>query len=262
MITFMNSGRLGRFGNQMFQYASLMGIAKKLGYDYGVNYSNKHHEEGLHFLLPDVFEKLSAKDCSNYFPQNYLREPTWEFNEYMFTIPDNTDILGYFQSEKYFEHCKDDVAKEFTFKQEIEEKIQSKRKLISDPVISLHIRLGDYKNYPTKFPIPDINYYKQGLEHLPKDVPIYIFSDEPNEAKNIFSSLNKNVSVIEGQKNWEDMCLMKMCEWHIIANSSFSWWGAWLGNSKKVVAPATWFGDAPEMPKNWSDIYCEGWEII
>ena len=262
MISFMNSGRLGRFGNQMFQYASLMGIAKKLGYEYGVNYSNKHHEEMLHFLLPDVFENLSAKDCNGIFQQNYLREPTWQFNDYMFKIQDNTDIFGYFQSEKYFEHCKEDVKKEFTFKPQIKEKIQTKRDEISDPVISLHIRLGDYKNYPTKFPIPNIQYYTQGLEKCPKDLPIYIFSDEPTEAKNIFSSLNRNTFVVEEQKNWEDMCLMNMCNYHIIANSSFSWWGAWLADSKLVVAPKQWFGLDPEMPQTWDSVYADGWHIL
>jgi len=58
------------------------------------------------------------------------------------------------------------------------------------------------------------------------------------------------------------MCLMTMCDYHIIANSSFSWWGAWLSESKKVIAPSQWFGAAQGMPKNWSDIYCKDWIIL
>jgi hypothetical protein len=55
---------------------------------------------------------------------------------------------------------------------------------------------------------------------------------------------------------------MSLCDYHVIANSSFSWWGAWLGESKKVIAPSQWFGESPDMPKNWSDIYCKDWIII
>ena len=58
------------------------------------------------------------------------------------------------------------------------------------------------------------------------------------------------------------MCTMSLCEHHVIANSSFSWWGAWLSPAKKVYSPARWFGDSPNVPKNWSDIYCKGWKII
>jgi hypothetical protein len=59
-----------------------------------------------------------------------------------------------------------------------------------------------------------------------------------------------------------DLCMITKCEYHIIANSSFSWWGAWLAKSKKVIAPKTWFGGAPGMPKDWSDVYCENWISI
>jgi hypothetical protein len=67
---------------------------------------------------------------------------------------------------------------------------------------------------------------------------------------------------VENTNKYIDMCLMTMCNYHIIANSSFSWWGAWLSNSKQVIAPSKWFGPANHMPKNWSDVYCEKWIVI
>lgn len=262
MITFMTSGRLGRFGNQMFQYASTMGIAKYLGYEYGANYSNTSDQEYLHFLLPDVFKQLTAKDCSNHIPQHFIKEPTWHFNPVMFTIPDNTDLFGYFQSEKYFIHCKDEIKKEFVFKDEIIDSVKNIRQSIKDPVISIHMRLGDYKNYPTKHPICSFDYYQNALELLPKDITIFVFSDEPDLAKEKLNELNRKHIVIENMSGPRHMCLMNMCDYHIIANSSFSWWGAWLAESKLVIAPKQWFGPDPEMPKIWDSVYCEGWKTI
>jgi hypothetical protein len=258
----MNSGRLGRFGNQMFQYASTMGIAKSLGFDYGANYSNKSEHEYLHFLLPDVFVKLTAKDCSNHMPRHFIKEPTWHFNEFMFQIKDNTDIFGYFQSEKYFVKFKDDIKKEFIFKDEIKDTVSSIRKSVSDPVISIHMRLGDYKNYPTKHPICSFEYYENALELLPKDLMVFIFSDEPELAKERLSKLNRKHLVVDNMSGPHHMCLMNMCDYHIIANSSFSWWGAWLANSKQVIAPKKWFGEDHEMPKIWDSIYCENWITV
>jgi len=262
MITFSRSGMLGRFGNQMFQYASTMGIAKKLGYEYGANYSNRNENEYLHFLLPDVFESLSAKDCSNHITQHFIKEPTWHFSESMFLIQDNTDLFGYFQSEKYFEHCKGDIKKEFIFKSDIIDTVKPLRNKITDPVISVHMRLGDYKNYPTKHPICSFEYYTNSLELLPKDLTLFVFSDEPELAKEKLKGLNRDAVIIPNMSGQYHMCLMNMCDYHIMANSSFSWWGAWLAESKKTIAPKKWFGGDPEMPKIWDSVYCKEWIVI
>jgi hypothetical protein len=207
---------------------------------------------------------LSAKDCINVetfydFIEPY---PIVDFNSKIFKIEDNTNLHGYFQTEKYFINFKNDILNEFTFKKEIKEKAKDIRSITQEPVISVHLRLGDYKNLVDKHPICGIEYYKKALEHIPNDLLIIAFSDEPEIAKNIFNSLNRKYFIVEETDQYIDMCLMTMCDYHIIANSSFSWWGAWLSNTNKVIAPSQWFGNSPEMPKNWSDIYCNDWIII
>ena len=126
-------------------------------------------------------------------------------------------------------------------------------------MISLHIRRGDYTANPNH-PTQDIEYYRQALNQMP-DLPVIVFSDDPEwcNQQEFFSS--DRFAISEGNATDADLCLMSLCKYHIIANSSFSWWGAWLANSKKVIAPKVWFG--PSLPQHdTSDLYCEGWETI
>jgi hypothetical protein len=122
--------------------------------------------------------------------------------------------------------------------------------------------LGDYTNLQDKHPICKKEYYDEALNNLPDDLCIFVFSDNPNQAENIFSSLKRKMVFPETNDKYIDMCLMSLCDYHIIANSSFSWWGSWLSNSKKTIAPSEWFGASPDMPKDWRDIYCNGWKVI
>lgn len=262
MITFKLLGRYGRMGNQMFQYATLYSIAKTRGYEFGVPYQLKSPNKYLNFYLNECFPNLSAKDCSSSILMHVAKEHNFEYNAGIFGIPDNTDIIGYFQSEKYFKNYKNEILKEFNFSENIQEKANDIRSLTKDQVISVHLRLGDYKNLSDRHPICSIEYYKKALEKLPEDLLIFAFSDEPNIAKNLFDSLNRKYHLVDINDQFTEMCLMTKCDYHVIANSSFSWWGSWLSNSKKTIAPGVWFGDCNDMPKNWSDIYCDGWDVI
>lgn len=262
MITFNNLGRYGRMGNQMFQYATLYSIAKTRGYEFGIPYRLKSSNPYFNLCLDECFKNLSAKDSTGILPQYNAQERNFSYNPGIFGISDNTDIVGYFQSEKYFKDYRNQLLKEFKFNDDVYEKSLDIRSVTKDPVISMHLRLGDYKNLVGKHPICGIEYYKNALKELPEDLFIIAFSDEPNAAKELFDLLGRKYYLPESNDQYVDMCAMTLCEYHVIANSSFSWWGAWLGESKQVVSPATWFGDSPEMPKNWSDIYCKGWKIV
>jgi hypothetical protein len=103
-------------------------------------------------------------------------------------------------------------------------------------------------------------YFVEALSKLPKDIPVIVFSDDPKwcQRQDIFS--DDRFMISESSDNIHDMCLMTMCQYHIIAASTFSWWGAWLADSKKVIAPASWFG--PEADCDDSDLIPDEWERI
>lgn len=262
MITFNNMGRYGRTGNQMFQYATLYSIAKTRGYDFGIPFERKSENPYLNLSLTDGFSKLSAKDSSRVIPQYVAQERQFTYNPGIFGIKDNTDIIGYFQSEKYFKDYRNQLLKEFEFSEDVKQKASDILNITKKPTVSVHIRLGDYENLKDKHPICSQDYYIEAFKHMPEDCFVFIFSDDNKKAFDLFKFMNKQFLFPETNNQFIDMCLMSMCDYHIIANSSFSWWGAWLSNSKKVVAPHEWFGNSPDMPKNWSDIYCSDWVIV
>lgn len=262
MITFNNIGSYGRFGNQLFQYATLFAIAKKRGFEFGVPFLKRNNDEFHDFCLQDCFDNLSAKDSSYIKNNKMAMENNFSYNPGIFGIEDNTDIFGYFQSEKYFSEYSLDLIKEYEFKKDIKEKSLLIRSLTCTEAISVHVRLGDYIQQPNNHPVCSIEYYNEALKKLPDDKLIFVFSDDNAKASEYFSKMGIKYVLPETNDKFVDMCLMSLCDYHIIANSSFSWWGAWLSNSKKTIAPSKWFGPAEHMPKNWSDIYCPKWEII
>lgn len=267
MITFNQLGNLGRLGNQMFQYASLRGIAANRGYDFSIPPEHvfgeidpnvKNSETNIH----TTFDLSKCNNVGNPILYERVEESGYRFDENIFNnCPDNVDLYGYFQSEKYFKHIEDEIRKDFTFDSGL---IESCRELVdgeigSNEAISLHVRRGDYLHLQSFHPTPSIEYYTEALKMFPV-VPVFLFSDDPDWCmrQDLFSDDRFLVS-----KNSVDfdLCLMSMCKYHIIANSSFSWWGAWLSKSKEVVAPKVWFG--PSLPDHdTSDLYCEGWETL
>lgn len=262
MITYNSIGKYGRFGNQMFQYATLFAIAKERGYEFGVPHQLKSDNEYLNFCLLECFSNLSAKDSTNIKNVNKAQERQFTYNPGIFGISNNTDICGYFQSEKYFINYREQLLIEYNFNKDIQQKAFDMRSLTKNKAISIHLRLGDYLNLQDCHPVCSIEYYQEALKMLPDDLLIYVFSDDIEKATKFFDFINRKVVFTESNDKYVDMCLMSLCDYHIIANSSFSWWGSWLSNSKKTIAPAKWFGDSPTVPKNWSDIYCKDWIIL
>lgn len=264
MIMFRFLGEWGRLGNQLFQYSTLFAIAKKNGYEIGVPLHHKKENPYMNFYLDDCFEDLNVKPCLNQRCDYEYFEPypNTKFNPQVLDLPDHTNIHGYFQSEKYFKDYRKDLLKQLTFKKDISDTAKRYRDCISEDCISVHVRMGDYFRFPNKHPICNYDYYQQAFDMMPKDIPIILFSDSLEHAIQLIKPFNKKMFIFDTKNDFVELCLMSMCNYHIIANSSFSWWGSWLSKSKKTVAPSQWFGPDEDMPKNWDDIYCEGWSII
>jgi len=274
MIGFNYIGRLGRLGNQMFQYAALRGISANRGFNFCFPYYANAVDDGIGNMLRtelfDCFEMSSVTDLNL---QNIDSErPTvseggFEFNETLFNeCPDWVTLYGFFQTEKYFKNVEDTIRKDFTFKKEIldpcKEMMGSFYSDNVDPtIVSLHIRRTDYLTNSCNHTPLGMDYYEKALSEFHEDAPVIIFSDDPTWCKEQELFSDERFLVSENTSGHIDLCLMSLCTDFIIANSTFSWWGAWLANGKKVIAPSKWFGPNNQN-LNTKDLYLSHWKII
>lgn len=267
MLSFNHFGNLGRLGNQMFQYASLKGIANHRNYDFiipprdvfgnldpVVKYSDT--------CIYDCFELESVNMGLTQYPR--LSESTFGFDENIYyNCPDNIDLIGYFQCEKYFEHIEEEILNDFKFKNEIQKVSEEIFSQLFDSrdIISLHIRRGDYTTNPNH-PLQTLEYYEKSLSYFDENFPVIIFSDDPEWCNNQQIFEPDRFFISEGGDTRVDLCLMSLCSYHIIANSSYSWWGSYLAKSKKTIAPSNWFGDELKKTKDTNQLYRKDWIVI
>lgn len=266
MIGFNHIGKLGQLGNQMFQYAATLGVARKLDIPFTIPNHKEIFDDGIGNKL-----RIELFDCFDIQPDsigvldtgNVLAERGFEFNKTIFNLDSSVDfcLYGFFQTEKYFEHCSDEVRKQFTFKKQIVEDCKNIIKDIFDDPIALHIRRGDFLINSGNHYNQSLEYYENALSKFDSDRQVVIFSDDPKwcMSQDLFSSDRFIVSESAGP--YHDLYLMTQCSDFIIANSTFSWWGAWLANRGNVIAPKKWFG-----PNNshldTKDLYPNHWEIL
>ena len=254
-ITFSALGKYGRLGNQMFQYALLVGVKEKIGAEIIMDPSLN--------VPSSIFEYFNIKETVFQDTEitNYFYEKNFSFDPEVYEIVEDIDYKGHFQSEKYFKHCEDTIRSEFTYREHITEEV--KNFLLpyqNKTLVSIHVRRGDYLALPHAHPVCSLEYYRQAMDFLNEtDVQFVCVSEDPVWCKenlivdNIVFSYNYSNPIF-------DMCLMSNCHNHIISNSTFGWWGAWLSNNpdKKVIAPKRWFGQMYE-DRGWitEDIYCD-----
>lgn len=175
---------------------------------------------------------------------------------------------GFWQTEKYFKNIEDDIRKEITLIKPLSGYSQKIMEMIrNSSAVSLHVRRGDYITRPDAAVFHgtcSLEYYKNAIEHISKKVSLphfFLFSDDPEWTRENFKWLPFPFTCVKNpsEKNYEDLILMSSCKHHIIANSSFSWWGAWLNSRKDkiVIAPEKWFANAPKndtrdlLPETW-----------
>jgi hypothetical protein len=283
MLAFNQIGNLGRLGNQMFEYAAVRGIAAHHEYDWCIPPFNikgiENYSLSNCFKLESVFENnLSIRE--NF---SYVQERFFHFDQELFdNCPDNVSLHGFFQSEKYFKHIKDIIRKDFSFHDEI---INPCLEFISDVIdpIFLHVRRGDpnlvdprgfkwsYTQCGEQHPVQPLEYYEKALAEFDDEQPVIVFSDSPEWVKEQEFFSGDRFLISEPQEKYSDgsytpyadLCLMSLCSHAIIANSTLSWWGAWLieNKNKKIIAPKMWFGSA-YADKDTKDLIPEKWILI
>jgi hypothetical protein len=244
MLSCNSLGNLGRLANQMFQYASLKGIAIHHGYEFCIPPKEIFGTIDLmvnkDMNLYDIFD-IQNKNNIQLTENIIFEEKTFNFDENLFfNCPDNVDLKGYYQTEKYFKHIENQIREDFTFKDELNLDCNNFIDSLNDEVISLHIRRGDYM-IDQNHPVQSLKYYQKALDMLPKNLPVLVFSDDFDWCSNQKLFDNDRFMISQKSSVDADLCMMSMCDYHIIANSSLSWWGSWLAKSKKTIAPKNWF---------------------
>jgi len=265
MITHNSIGYSGRLGNQMFQYATLKAVSletnlpcfipdnTKIKLDGAFDFTNN---EWIKYKL-DLLDGFEITTSLLNVQSNLLyQEKGFMFESEIFDINDNTAIEGYFQSYKYFDKYKECILNEFTFKKEILNKCYN---IISkyQNAVSIHVRRGDYVKHPGFWTITP-EYLQEALNQFTnQEYTFLIFSDDIKWCEQIFP---EGVVFIKDNNQFEDLCLMSLCQHNIIANSSYSWWGAYLNKNenKRVIAPSNWFTN----PKPLNDLYPKNWITI
>ena len=277
-------GRMGRYCNQMSQYAALKGIASNMGYDYCIPLNADPVDDGIGNMqyneLFDSFDLSHVKIgiiepsyMSNDSPLQrqaremnmYITETKHSFNEDIFNdCPDNVTLKGYFQTENYFKHIEDEVREDFTFNPGILLPCQEMISTMDSP-IAIHIRRTDYIMNQANHHNLSLKYYETALKEFDSDRNVIVFSDDPTWCKEQDLFQDDRFIVSENTDNRIDLCLMSLCSDFIIANSSFSWWGAWLSanKDKKVIAPTEWFGTTGYTKNHdTSDVVPDEWVRI
>lgn len=284
----------GGIGNQMFQYAAGRSLAKRHDTQLKLDISSFHFYTPRQYkLFPfHIIEdfasikdrRLIIRPSSSF--KNFLnainlkltgntpiffkKELYFHFDPEVLALPDNIYLDGYYQSEKYFKDSELVIRREFTLKKPLDTVNEKMGKQISScESVSVHVRRGDYISNPKTNAYHGTclqEYYCQAIDMIKDrlDNPcFYYFSDDPTWVKeNLNAKYPGTIIDFNGpDKDYEDMGLMKLCKYHITANSSFSWWGAWLSENrdKLVIAPKKWFNqphlDTKDLiPSSWIQI--------
>jgi hypothetical protein len=265
---------IGGLGNQLFQYATAKALAIKnndsLRLDVSAFSTYKTHAYGLHHF--NTSRKTYKNKTSKFMRKLYYKlkryknyyEPAFNYNPQLLETKYHTLFLnGYFQSEQYFLDCRDVILKDLKVVSALKPETQALIKEVQAcNSVSVHIRRGDYLLHELHNTSKEV-YYNKALDYIISHVtsPVYyLFSDDMDWVKANFKTNSKTVyvDINDAASNYEDLSIMSHCKHNIIANSSFSWWGAWLNENpdKIVTAPEVWFNDdtmdySDVVPKSW-----------
>lgn len=257
----------GGLANMLIQMAAVKSIAidnqtdcsfPNLEYQLNlINDETWHNPKVKHaFEYNIIFEKMNTSQ-----PTKRIGLIQFPFDYKKIEVPKDNDyyIDGFFQCEKYFIHNRKELLEWFKMPIRIKEKIDLEYShLFKQKTTSIHVRRGDYIKFPNHHPVKTLDYYNTCIENIKNETDLFIiFSDDIEWCKNNIKL--DNCVYIENERDYIEIYLMSLCNNNIIANSSFSWWGAWLNKNenKKVFGPKIWFGPEKNFPSQ--DILPESW---
>ena len=288
---------LGGLGNQLFQYAMGRSLASRTGSELklDLDWFASEGAPGRSFLLdrfnihyrvatdPDIrallrWRRLLGRDLHEalvpFHRKKYIRLRDFEpFREKYRTLGGNVYLEGYWTDERYFRDMSHELRSEFTLRGELSPYHRRMSEAIAgSESVSVHVRRGDYVTHDRFRPIFDIcnrEYYAKAIDEIVRTVPdprFFVFSDDIEWARRHLRTGHDTayVSQADGDSPDEELVLMSLCRHNIIANSTFSWWGAWLNRNegKRVVAPGKWFNIPGRnggecVPASWTKIEIE-----
>jgi len=284
---------VGGLGNQLFQAAAGMCAAHRLNAKLIFDISSYKTDKRRTYELEPFAHEAQILDCATPSVFDYWRllqpsrksvPPNWNgkiWQQSGFTYDDefeqilpNTYLIGYFQSPNYFSGIEPLVRKAFNLEplcSEIGRKWQDSIQTNSAPVIGIHLRRGDFISDPKAAKVHnalDYHYYKLATYIARRlagaKARFMVVSDDHGAAKEFFSHLD-DIDIVTGTNMFDDMHLLGQCHYRIIANSSFSWWAAWLGNQETsglTIAPRWWFTRQRMMHTPTCDLTPDGWVIV
>jgi len=261
----------GGLGNQLFIYAAGRSLALK--HDVPLIFDTSWYKTGKRKLLLEEFTiagTLVASDLSGADDGIGYNQEEWGFYEHFFACAGNKFLSGWWQSEKFFLHAAETIRKDLTFRNSLvlrqaQESLGKLRRSDHDSVVALHVRRGDYVAHSQtgRFRLLPASYYQSAMDEFEGN-PLYLFfSDDTAWCHEHFQG--PSVKICSEDDPLKSFALMSLCDHFVIANSTFSWWGAWLGESKttRIYTPAhnSWFGPA-KADYRTEDIIPERWRSL
>jgi hypothetical protein len=247
MNGYVSSHLQGGLGNYLFQISAAYGVSIRDNKELKIDISDiAIVHSPLELYSNNIFRNITFGEIVNFesihssehSPISYLNIPV---------VNGNLKLDGYYQNEKYFKQYRNEILNLFKIDEATNQYLNEKYSDITfENTCSIHVRRGNYVERQNFHPLQTIEYYKQAISIIGEESLFLIFSDDIEWCK-INLDFIKNKIFISGNLDYQDLYLMSMCNHNIIANSSFSWWGAWLNkhNNKAVIYPSYWFNNGP-----------------
>jgi hypothetical protein len=254
---------IGRLGNSMFQIAATIGYARKYGYQWAAQEECLNNESSIHRVYPNLPKTRDRGNTVNEHPNAICRLHGVHYDECRFDYHpihnqgESIYLIGFWQSYKYFEGQDDEIKRVFALPH------------IAgyEDYVSIHVRRGDYVQHSGSFPPITVDYVEQAMNKIRTGKAI-VFSDDIGWCTENFRHLNTSqckMEFSEGRNELDDLSIMASCGHHIIANSTFSWWAAYLGHNpdRIVVTPSqvrgNWFGVNAGVKRDVVDLLPKEW---